>query len=294
MKISKIILVLVVFFFGIGNAFAEVKGDVNGDGKIGLEEAVYALQVTAGVRTEPVEPPVYTDSTIVINSVGAQLFFGSDFFQGFTGSKKLSDIDGKVWWNSDRTGGWENQATLSGNITSDTNGNLICVINGMPNNDKGTFSCRTKTGEWIWLIPTKWKIGNNIIINNDGLLIYSFSGAPAYTEPKISISSAGTQLFFGSNCFYGFTGEKKITDVIATIWWNSDRTGWENQATLSGTITSDTSGNLICRVEGMPNNDRGTFSCKTKTGETLWLMPAGWKLEGSITINQEGLLVYSF
>jgi hypothetical protein len=37
----------------IQEGYTPSTGDVNGNGKIGLEEAVYALQVTSGIRTEP-------------------------------------------------------------------------------------------------------------------------------------------------------------------------------------------------------------------------------------------------
>lgn len=39
----------IMFFLGVLSSIADVPGDVNGDGKVGLEEAVNALRVTAGL-----------------------------------------------------------------------------------------------------------------------------------------------------------------------------------------------------------------------------------------------------
>ncbi|OQY58330.1 MAG: hypothetical protein B6245_12350, partial [Desulfobacteraceae bacterium 4572_88] len=39
-----------LFAFQVSHACAETLFDVNGDGTVGLEEAVYALQVVAGIK----------------------------------------------------------------------------------------------------------------------------------------------------------------------------------------------------------------------------------------------------
>ncbi len=50
MKILHIVFFL--FVFSSSFLWADVRGDVNGDERIGLEEAVHALQVTAGVKSD--------------------------------------------------------------------------------------------------------------------------------------------------------------------------------------------------------------------------------------------------
>ena len=52
---GKIVLfaVILFLFFAIRPVFAETIGDVDGDGRVGLTEAVYALQVTAGLVSRP-------------------------------------------------------------------------------------------------------------------------------------------------------------------------------------------------------------------------------------------------
>ena len=50
LSISLMIGVFLIYSLAHGG----VVGDVNGDGKVGLEEAVHALQVTAGIKTNNV------------------------------------------------------------------------------------------------------------------------------------------------------------------------------------------------------------------------------------------------
>lgn len=50
---TVILLALSVHVFAANPVFAEAIGDVDGDGKIGLTEAVYALQVAAGLISKP-------------------------------------------------------------------------------------------------------------------------------------------------------------------------------------------------------------------------------------------------
>ncbi len=49
---KELIFVLVFFLGSYGVVWADTVGDVNNDGQVGLEEAVYALQVTSGMKTE--------------------------------------------------------------------------------------------------------------------------------------------------------------------------------------------------------------------------------------------------
>ncbi len=52
MKKAIIFTVFIVFLGWIGNLNAGVLGDIDDDGKIGLNEAVNALQVTSGIKSE--------------------------------------------------------------------------------------------------------------------------------------------------------------------------------------------------------------------------------------------------
>ncbi|MCP4213802.1 MAG: formylglycine-generating enzyme family protein, partial [bacterium] len=64
---KAIILLFLVIATGT-YAWADSLCDINDDGKTGLEEAIYALQVTAGIRTEPV-PPVSNSLGMTFNYI---------------------------------------------------------------------------------------------------------------------------------------------------------------------------------------------------------------------------------
>lgn len=55
-KMSTAFVLLILLAIFSAEAVA-IEGDINGDGKIGLEEAIYALQVTAGIRDQGVVFP---------------------------------------------------------------------------------------------------------------------------------------------------------------------------------------------------------------------------------------------
>lgn len=55
---KRILLITAVVFLSFTSSWAGTIGDVNGDGAVGLPEAIHALQVTAGIRTQGIEPPL--------------------------------------------------------------------------------------------------------------------------------------------------------------------------------------------------------------------------------------------
>lgn len=89
---KKVLMVSILFFALIGITFAGTVGDVNGDGYVGLEEAIHALQVVAGVRSlcdgtwnktsdgEPSESGVFTfQYSLKDGGASGQITF-TDFF----------------------------------------------------------------------------------------------------------------------------------------------------------------------------------------------------------------------
>ncbi len=83
MKIFHIVLIL--FLISGSFVWADVKGDINGDGNVGLQEAVYSLQVAAGLK------PVVTVSPT------------TSYVQK-TGQTKCYDTDGEELGTCEGTG----------------------------------------------------------------------------------------------------------------------------------------------------------------------------------------------
>jgi hypothetical protein len=62
---KKIIILVILQVLCSSFVWADLKGDINGDDKVGLEEAVYALQATSGLAVQPVEDTCITcDGTL--------------------------------------------------------------------------------------------------------------------------------------------------------------------------------------------------------------------------------------
>jgi hypothetical protein len=62
---KKPIILAILLLLCSSFVWADLKGDINGDDKVGLEEAVYALQATSGLAVQPVEDTCITcDGTL--------------------------------------------------------------------------------------------------------------------------------------------------------------------------------------------------------------------------------------
>jgi len=55
-SIKRIIAIALVWFCAAGLSWGATLGDVNNDGDVGLPEAIYALQVSSGIRPQGVTP----------------------------------------------------------------------------------------------------------------------------------------------------------------------------------------------------------------------------------------------
>ncbi|MFA6160296.1 MAG: hypothetical protein WC678_04410 [Parcubacteria group bacterium] len=125
---------------------------------------------------------------------------------------------------------------------------------------------------------------------------------PSTLESKISIISYTANIDFNSDLntdiSYCFVWDKKnVTpeDIIGgKIWWNSDLTGWGDEATLSGDIVSTASkGMVYCQILGMPVSDEGNFTYVSKEGERVWLDIGRWSYSENFQIDfKNGLLSY--
>ena len=71
---KKIYVLFILLIFCGSLVWAEVRGDVNGDNKVGLAEAVHALQITAGIKPETIIPgaivPVVKTGQTLIHAAG--------------------------------------------------------------------------------------------------------------------------------------------------------------------------------------------------------------------------------
>lgn len=85
-----VLAVFMVSGFGGGYAAALTTGDINGDGKVDLVEAIYALQVAAGAPTPPADCHGDIDGTAYIDNCG-------DCVEGNTGNVACSQDCNGDW-----------------------------------------------------------------------------------------------------------------------------------------------------------------------------------------------------
>lgn len=177
----QIVVISVLLAVLTGSALAELKGDINDDNQIGLEEAIYALQVVAGVisdsSTEPPSNPF--DSTdenindipeIIIKpgsgnmataeislKQGANLFSIPVLPADTSIETVLKSLEGRyktVW--SYENNNWENYTPDSSfNTVSDIKPGLGYWISM---NEPGVLSITGSTGTKIYDFNTDWSL----------------------------------------------------------------------------------------------------------------------------------------
>jgi hypothetical protein len=85
LKLNFVFQIIFVFFISY-NAKAGIVGDIDNDGKIGLKEAIYALQVVAGIKEQP------------LPSISGYLQHNGISMSQFT------DVNPVIWFRNEDTG----------------------------------------------------------------------------------------------------------------------------------------------------------------------------------------------
>ena len=146
-KIYQIVILAFILLHPY-TSYAEVLGDINSDGKVGLEEAIYALQVLSGLKptifatsdlngtwnlnwldTDSTGNTIWAYGLLTLDNTG-NLTAGSFIFQhGFTGTVTGGsfnlDVDGKLSGSFTHSGG--NTITINDG-KMDPNKNIISFV----------------------------------------------------------------------------------------------------------------------------------------------------------------------
>jgi len=188
---KRIFIIFTVICFSsllIGTSYAdpyEIKGDINGDKRISLEEAVYALQVAAGIK---IGEPGNKSETEPNDTMGGANTIGIGYLNPITNATIASKDDADYYKFTvtavNRTYVIETfniQANTSGNATSlylyDANGNELskdyCGGNGTNNVNARITYTFSIAGTYYVLVKSCYNLTG----------IYSLRILPKYDEP---------------------------------------------------------------------------------------------------------------
>ena len=110
-----------------------------------------------------------------------------------------------------------------------------------------------------------------------------------YNTQKIIIANGQAYLDFACNLTDGFVSHVDPAN-ISYIRWNSDATGWNASATITGKLQKDTFGNYFVPIYGLLASDSGLFSVVLKDGTIVWMNIEKWSYVGAKISN--GLVAY--
>jgi hypothetical protein len=146
--LKKTLIVSIVLLSLIGMAFAGTVGDINGDGDVGLEEAIHALQVMSGLQSEiTVEECITCPAPGILN--------GTRWCDQGDGTVK--DMTTRLVWLKDASWGgqkpWREEGDLTHNDDAHTRAGLLKA--GATGADLSDGSV-----EGDWRLPTKTELYN--------------------------------------------------------------------------------------------------------------------------------------
>ncbi len=260
-----------VFFFGI---------DKSPDGQVSFDTLAYSC---VGIDINPSAKS--TQVTIAENMQILNMTVSGGYVYGFVVNGKIIPIAvsevKSVMEVSDRVG-WTNNSIAVGSF----DGSGVVNIPSTANNDKALWALKLSDGTvaWVNTDDTDFYGITPVTKTTDGLIEYG-----NYNAQKITIANGQAYLDFACNLTDGFVSHVDPAN-ISYIRWNSDATGWNASATITGKLEKNTTGNYFVSIYSLPASDSGLFSVVLKDGTTVWMNIDKWKYSGAKISN--GLINY--
>lgn len=269
--------------------------------------AVFSLSLLAGIAPAigdvfPGKIVIYPDRQEIQFPINSGVVEGINWPAGKT--VHIEDV-AAVIFNSDRVG-WQNNSIAQSGLQPDGS----CVISGTPNNDLGLWCVKLKSGEFCYcnFDPphiSRWEISSAIPNTPQPTLFTDASTGYAYfvkygnyNRSSVIAFKPGAQARIQFNCsiLCGLTDSRIDPANITQVAWNSDKVGWLENSTSTGTLTVEPNGNLLAVISNMPREDTGNFSFLKKDGSRTWLKIEFWRYErAEVSLDhQNGFVSYKF
>jgi hypothetical protein len=226
----------------------------------------------------------YTQITIAENKQVLNMTVSDGYVYGFIVNGKSTPIDvsmvSLIMEVSDRVGWTENSVAKTSFSSSG-----VMIIPNTANNDKSLWALKLSDGTVAWINTDDVDFyGITPVSKKNGLIEYG-----SYNTQKITFANGQAYLDFACNLTDGFISHVNPAN-ISYIRWNSDMTGWNDSATVTGILQKNTSGNYFVSIRGLPASDSGLFSVVLNNGTTVWMNIDSWTYAGGKVVN--GLIAY--
>ena len=171
---------------------------------------------------------------------------------------------------SDRVG-WVGNSTA---ITTFSQSGLEWIPN-TANSDKAQWVLYLNDGSVAWLnLDEVVFAGKTTTRTGDDLIQYG-----SYRPQIIYFENGQSYIDFACNLTGGFVIQVSPSD-IDYLRWNSDETGWNEYATVTGKLYVDGYGNYYAWFSGSVTGS-GLFSVVLKDGSVVWMNIDNWTLSGA-------------
>lgn len=282
-------IILLAAFIVSSTAYAGVIGDINGDGQVGLPEAVYALQSTAGIRSPLVSNDTlknvitvakangnFTDPVAAVSSItdasatNPYLVVIGPGVYTITQTLQMKEYVGIV-------GSGENVTKLTGAISTGSSSSSA-IISGASNSSLSSLTLEN-TGGGAYSIalyngtvsPTISNVTALVSGGSSNYGVYNYNSSSP-TMVDVSATASG-----GSNNYavYNSGSSPLMTGIIATASGGSYSYGIYNSNSSSPTMT-----NITATASQGTNNTFGVWnygsSSPTMTNITATASGEGW------------------